>query len=67
MTDIADELAGLRGFLAALEDPASEYRRNGVDIKPREIGVVKREVAHLAAVLERAARTDAASLPRFRP
>lgn len=53
MGEVADELAGLRSFLAALEDPAVEYRRNGQDIKPREIDVVKREIAHLEDVLKR--------------
>jgi hypothetical protein len=57
MESVDDELAGLRGFLAALESPATEYKRNGIDIKPREIEILKREIAHLEAVLGR--RADA--------
>jgi polyhydroxyalkanoate synthesis regulator phasin len=54
MESTKDELGGLRGFLAALESNETVYRRNGVDIKPREIEVLKREIAHLESVLERA-------------
>lgn len=58
MKSVKDELAGLRTFLAALEDPKTEYRRNGVDIKPREIEILRREIAHLESVLARGKRGD---------
>lgn len=59
MESAKDELAGLRKFLAALEDPRTEYRRNGVDIKPREIEILKREIAHLESIVARPRRGNA--------
>jgi hypothetical protein len=59
MTRTSDELAGLRTFLTALEDPATVYTRDRIDIKPREIEVLKREIAHLEAVLKRIGANDA--------
>ena len=53
MESVTDELAGLREFLATLERPGTSYRRNGLDIKTREIEILKREIAHLDAVLAR--------------
>ena len=51
MESAKDDLAGLRQFLAALESPSTEYRRGGKDIKAKEIEILKREIAHLEAVL----------------
>lgn len=59
METAKNELAGLRTFLAALEDPNTEYRRGGVDIKAREIEILKREIAYLEAVIARPGRSDA--------
>ena len=53
MEGVKDELAGLRQFLAALESPSTQYRKDGVDIKPREIEILKREIAHLDKVIAR--------------
>jgi hypothetical protein len=47
----ADELAGLKAFLKALESPHTALRRSGKDIKPREIAILKREIAHLKYLL----------------
>jgi hypothetical protein len=48
---IKDELAGLKAFLKALESPYTQLRRSGKDIKPREIAILKREIAHLKSLL----------------
>jgi hypothetical protein len=53
MPNLNDELTGLRGFLTALEDPATEFQRDGKDIKPDHIASLKREIANLEAFLER--------------
>src|ERR1700733_1237323 len=49
---VKDQLAALRRFLEALES-STEYRRNGVDLKPRLIEIFKREIAYLETVLRR--------------
>lgn len=51
MPDPHHERADLREFLAALERPTSEFRRNGMDIKPREIEIVKREIAAVTTMI----------------
>jgi hypothetical protein len=48
-----DELAGLRLFLEALESPTTTYTRGGVDIKPREVEVLRKEIAYLGQCLAR--------------
>jgi hypothetical protein len=40
-----DELVNLRNFLKGLESPLTKLRHAGKDIKPREIAVLKREIA----------------------
>jgi hypothetical protein len=47
-----DELAGLRGFLTSLEAPHTVYTRQGVDVKPREIEILKLEIAYLDRILK---------------
>jgi hypothetical protein len=49
---ITDELAGLRAFLKRLENTELRLVRNGVDVSNDEIEVLKREIAHLEAVLK---------------
>ena len=50
---IEDELAGLRRFLSTLEDPRTEYRFGGRDVRDREVGLLRREIAFLEGVLGR--------------
>lgn len=47
----ADELAGLRKFLARLESGYLRLRRNQVDVTKSEICILKREIAHLERIL----------------
>jgi hypothetical protein len=54
-----DELVGLRQFLAALESESTSYTRNGADIKPREIEILKKEIAYLEKCLSRAGGSHA--------
>ena len=50
---LADELDGLRRFLARLTSNELTLRRGLADVTQDEIGVLRREIAHLERVLAR--------------
>jgi hypothetical protein len=49
----ADELAGLRSFLARLESGSMKLSEYGKDLTQKEIGILKLEIKHLEDVLAR--------------
>ena len=49
----ADELAGLKSFLARLESGSMKLSEYGKDLTQKEIGVLKLEIKHLEDVLAR--------------
>lgn len=53
-----DELVGLRCILTTLEDPRTEYRIVGHDVREREIGILQREIANLEGAAQPRSRTE---------